>query len=203
MTTTPLSASLSLSSSIAVSHFFHRHWPSSMTSYIKFTPISGAKNENPLCYLLEIDEVKILLDCGWSDTFDTQDLANLKKWDPTNPFQYNTDLFTFHSRVAKQIDAVLISHCDLNHLGALPYARSQLGMTCPVYATLPVVNMGKMCMYDLHQSKTNEMEFNTFSLESIDEAFERITSLRYSQPYALSGKWMHSVLDVPVSHIYV
>lgn len=50
-----------------------------MTSYIKFTPISGAKNEDPLCYLLEIDEAKILLDCGWSDKFDEHDLANLKK----------------------------------------------------------------------------------------------------------------------------
>lgn len=58
-----------------------------MTSYIKFTPISGAKNEDPLCYLLEIDEAKILLDCGWSDSFDEQDLANLKKYsiiDSTN-----------------------------------------------------------------------------------------------------------------------
>lgn len=51
-----------------------------MTSYIKFTPISGAKNEDPLCYLLEIDEVKILLDCGWSDSFKEEDLANLKKY---------------------------------------------------------------------------------------------------------------------------
>ena len=51
-----------------------------MTSYIKFTPLSGAKNEDPLCYLLEIDEVKILLDCGWSDKFDVQDLTNLKKY---------------------------------------------------------------------------------------------------------------------------
>lgn len=50
-----------------------------MTSYIKFTPLSGAKNENALCYLLEIDEVKILLDCGWNDQFEIQDLSNLKK----------------------------------------------------------------------------------------------------------------------------
>jgi cleavage and polyadenylation specificity factor subunit 2 len=50
-----------------------------MTSYIKFTPISGSKSEGPLCYLLEIDEVKILLDCGWSDSFDVDNLSNLKK----------------------------------------------------------------------------------------------------------------------------
>lgn len=54
-------------------------FPLDMTSYIKFTPISGAKNEDALCYLLEIDEVKILLDCGWSDSFKIEDLSNLKK----------------------------------------------------------------------------------------------------------------------------
>ena len=69
ITTTPLSLFFSLSTDTDLF----------MTSYIKFTPISGAKNENPLCYLLEIDEVKILLDCGWSDTFNTDDLVNLKK----------------------------------------------------------------------------------------------------------------------------
>lgn len=51
-----------------------------MTSYIKFTPISGARNEDALCYLLEIDEVKLLLDCGWTDKFKVEDLTNLKKY---------------------------------------------------------------------------------------------------------------------------
>ena len=49
-----------------------------MTSLIQFTPISGAHDENPLCYLLEIDEAKILLDCGWTDEFDVNDLELLK-----------------------------------------------------------------------------------------------------------------------------
>lgn len=90
-------------------------------------------------------------------------------------------------RISKQIDAVLLSHSDLVHLGAYPYARSHLGMTCPVYSTVPVANMGKMCMYDLYQSKANEVEFKTFTLEDIDNAFEKIVPLRYSQPFSLTG----------------
>lgn len=90
-------------------------------------------------------------------------------------------------RVAKQIDAVVLSHCDLSHLGGYPYARSHLGMTCQVYATIPVVNMGKMCMYDMYQSKTNEIEFKTFTLEDVDNAFDKITPVRYSQPISLTG----------------
>ncbi|KAG1068246.1 hypothetical protein G6F60_006073 [Rhizopus arrhizus] len=91
-------------------------------------------------------------------------------------------------KVSKQIDAVLLSHSDLGHLGAYPYARNHLGMTCPVYSTVPVVNMGKMCMYDLYQSRTNELEFKTFTLEDVDNAFDKITPLRYSQPFSLPGK---------------
>jgi cleavage and polyadenylation specificity factor subunit 2 len=89
--------------------------------------------------------------------------------------------------VAKQIDVVLLSHSDLSHLGGYPYARSHLGMACPVYSTIPVANMGKMCLYDMYQSKTNELEFKTFSLEDVDNAFDKITPLRYSQPFSLTG----------------
>jgi hypothetical protein len=40
-----------------------------MSSTIKFTCLAGSKNENPLCYLLEVDELSILLDCGWDENF--------------------------------------------------------------------------------------------------------------------------------------
>jgi cleavage and polyadenylation specificity factor subunit 2 len=48
--------------------------------------------------------------------------------------------------------------------------------------------MGKMAMYDMYQSKTNEIEFKTFTLEDVDNAFDKITPLRYSQPFSLTGK---------------
>lgn len=53
-----------------------------MTSILKFTPICGALAEQPLCYLLEIDELRILLDCGWNDSFDLNMLKPLAKIAP-------------------------------------------------------------------------------------------------------------------------
>jgi cleavage and polyadenylation specificity factor subunit 2 len=50
-----------------------------MSSIIRFTPLLGAKSEDPLCYLLEVDQLRILLDCGWSDDFDPRTLARLAK----------------------------------------------------------------------------------------------------------------------------
>lgn len=33
-----------------------------------------------MCYLLEIDEAKIMLDCGWNDAFNVDDLRQLKRY---------------------------------------------------------------------------------------------------------------------------
>lgn len=50
------------------------------SNYIRFTALSGSKSEAALCYLLEIDEAKIMLDCGWNDAFDVDDLRQLKRY---------------------------------------------------------------------------------------------------------------------------
>ncbi|KAI8810158.1 beta-lactamase-like protein [Cladochytrium replicatum] len=141
-------------------------------SSVHFTPLAGARDEDsPLCYLLEIDEAKILLDCGWTDKFDADAILALK-------------------RIAKQVDAVLLSHADLEHIGALPYAVAHLGLQCPVYATIPVCDMGRLCLTDawLAASASREGMSDIFTITDINEAFARIVQLRYSQPFALSGK---------------
>jgi cleavage and polyadenylation specificity factor subunit 2 len=45
---------------------------------------------------------------------------------------------------------VLLTQPDTQHLGALPYLVGKAGLpqTSPIYATLPVVKMGTMFMYD-------------------------------------------------------
>ncbi|KAG0291115.1 cleavage and polyadenylation specificity factor subunit 2 [Linnemannia gamsii] len=139
------------------------------SNYIRFTALSGAKSESALCYLLEIDEAKILLDCGWNDAFDVEDLKQLK-------------------RVAKDVDACLLSHATLHHLGAFAYAKSYLGLRAQTYATFPVMDMGRLSLYDSWQSKRTTEDFTTFNLEDIDQAFESITCLRYQQPTELVGK---------------
>lgn len=58
-----------------------------------------------------------------------------------------------HRSRIKEIDAVLISHPDTAHCGALPYLVGKAGLAAPVYATLPVVKMGTMAMYDHFQSR--------------------------------------------------
>lgn len=140
-----------------------------MTSIIKFTVLSGAKNESPPCYLLQVDNFRFLLDCGWDESFSMKIIDNIKKH-------------------LHQIDAVLLSYPDVYHLGTLPYLVGKLGLKCPVYSTIPIFKMGQMFLYDLYQSRHNSEEFDLFTLDDIDAAFDQIIQLKYSQTVQLKGK---------------
>ena len=103
-----------------------------MTSIIRFNPISGGGDESPHCYLLEVDGFNFLLDCGWDEKLSAEFIRNLEK-------------------IIPKVDAVLLSYPDIAHLGALPVAVGRLGLSCPIYATVPVYKMGLMFLYDLYQ----------------------------------------------------
>ena len=60
-------------------------------------------------------------------------------------------LLPYSHRHVSHIDAVLLSHPDVTHLGALPYLVGKLGLKCPVYATIPVYKNGQMFMYDVYE----------------------------------------------------
>lgn len=135
-----------------------------MTSIIKLTAVSGVQEESALCYLLQVDEFRFLLDCGWDENFSMDIIDAMKRWLlypfsdwPPPPFlciETRCVWSVFPSRYVHQVDAVLLSHPDPIHLGALPYAVGKLGLNCTIYATIPVYKMGQMFMYDLYQVRT-------------------------------------------------
>jgi len=140
-----------------------------MTSIIRLHPLSGGGDESPHCYLLEVDGFNFLLDLGWDEKFSPSFIKSLE-------------------RVVRKIDAVLISFPDIAHLGALPVAVGKLGLSCPIYATVPVYKMGQMFLYDLYQARHNIEEFNLFTLDEVDASFEKMTQLKYSQTVHLKDK---------------
>ncbi|TMS12734.1 Cleavage and polyadenylation specificity factor subunit 2 [Larimichthys crocea] len=154
-----------------------------MTSIIKLTAVSGVQEESALCYLLQVDEFRFLLDCGWDENF-------------------SMDIIDAMKRYVHQVDAVLLSHPDPIHLGALPYAVGKLGLNCTIYATIPVYKMGQMFMYDLYQSRNNSEDFTLFTLDDVDCAFDKIQQLKYSQIVNLKGKGHGlSITPLPAGHM--
>ena len=104
-----------------------------LDSQLQFTALWGTYGENSQncaaahCYLLEIYGVKILLDCGWDSSFDVSLLEPLE-------------------RLADKIDLVLISHGNLEHMGALPYALKNFKFrsNCWFRCTQPVLKFGQL-----------------------------------------------------------
>ncbi|XP_030762628.1 probable cleavage and polyadenylation specificity factor subunit 2 isoform X2 [Sitophilus oryzae] len=154
-----------------------------MTSIIKLQVLSGAMDESPPAYLLQVDDVKILLDCGWDEKFNMEFIKEVK-------------------RHIHQIDAVLISYPDPSHLGALPYLVGKLGLNCPIYSTIPVYKMGQMFMYDLYQSQYNMKDFFLFNLDDVDATFDKIIQLKYNQSVPLKGKgYGLTITPLPAGHM--
>ena len=143
-------------------------WLRAMGTSVQVMPLSGAHSEAPLCYLLQVDGFRFLLDCGWTDSFDLTVLEPLKSVAPT-------------------VDAVLLSYPDTMHLGAYTYAFAKLGLTATMYCTLPVHHMGQMYMYDHVLSRKAVSHFDLFTLDDVDTSFANSVQLKYQQHYQLAG----------------
>ncbi len=140
------------------------------TSIIKLHTFSGAGDGGPPCSLLQVDDFYCLLDCGWSDSSADQPYINeLSKW-------------------IKKIDAVLISHPSMRHLGLLPLLVGKYGLNCPIYSTTPVYKLGQLVLYDAFQGKFISEDFKTFSLDDIDAAFDLFVQVKYQQTINLQGR---------------
>ncbi|KAI9929206.1 hypothetical protein ASPWEDRAFT_49156 [Aspergillus wentii DTO 134E9] len=103
-----------------------------------FTPLLGAQSSTSKASqsILELDGgIKILVDVGWDDTFDTLDLVELEKHVPT-------------------LSLILLTHATPSHLGAFAHCCKTFPLftQIPVYATSPVIALGRTLLQDLYAS---------------------------------------------------
>lgn len=155
-----------------------------MTSIIKVTCLSGGQDCSPSCYLLQIDQFRCLLDCGWDEKFSPHIVDEIGK----------------HFR---SLDAILLNYPDPAHVGALPYLVKKYGVPCPIYATRPVTLMGQMFMTDLLMSRLNNQEFDLFTVDDVKKAFEndKIVHLNFSQTFHLEGQGGLSITPLAAGHM--
>ncbi|KAL4921869.1 beta-lactamase-like protein [Aspergillus aurantiobrunneus] len=103
-----------------------------------FTPLLGAQSSASKASqsILELDGgVKILVDVGWDDTFDPLDLVELEKHVPT-------------------LSLILLTHATPSHIGAYVHCCKTFPLftQIPVYATGPVIALGRTLLQDLYAS---------------------------------------------------
>ncbi|KAL2117494.1 hypothetical protein VTJ04DRAFT_7154 [Mycothermus thermophilus] len=158
-----------------------------------FRPLLGALSESPASQsLLELDGgVKILVDVGWDESFDVEMLRELEKQIPT-------------------LSLILLTHATVSHLGAYAHCCKHFPLftRIPVYATRPVVDLGRTLTQDLYASTplaattippasiaeasftyaqaptaANNLLLQPPTHEEIARYFSLIQPLKYSQPH--------------------
>ncbi|EMD40890.1 hypothetical protein CERSUDRAFT_111471 [Gelatoporia subvermispora B] len=125
---------------------------------ITFTPLSGSARTSstiPLAYLLQVDDVRILLDCGSPDWCPEDASTSEDAEQKPQPWEKYSEAL---KECAPTVDLVLLSHGDLSHSGLYPYAYAHWGLKAPVYTTLPVQAMGRIAATEDVESLRDEMQ---------------------------------------------
>ncbi|KAE8448677.1 hypothetical protein EG329_008892 [Mollisiaceae sp. DMI_Dod_QoI] len=160
-----------------------------------FCSLQGAQSDSSASQsLLELDGgIKILIDVGWDETFDVSKLKELEKHVPT-------------------LSIILLTHATVAHLAAFAHCCKHFPLftRIPIYATLPVISLGRTLLQDLYTSTplastvipSNALSEASYSYaesistrqeskillqpptsEEIASYFSLIHPLKYSQPH--------------------
>lgn len=138
---------------------------------VQLTPLIGQQMSGAVCSLLEVDDYRLLLDCGYE-----------------NSSSCSRDRIGSLLQRVGRIDAILISHGDIDHMGSLPLINSHRPV--PVICTLPVFKFGRMVLYDLHlntelEGNAND-SMNMFTLDEIDTCLSNVITIKYNQSFQFS-----------------
>lgn len=111
-----------------------------MNVRVKF--LGGAQSVTGSKYLLEIDQHKIMIDCG---LFQGLKELRTRNWDP-----FPID--------PKAIDAIILTHAHIDHSGYLPRLVGE-GFSGPVYCTTATASLLDIMLKDAAKLQEEEAEF--------------------------------------------
>lgn len=109
---------------------------------VKIKFLGGAQTVTGSRYLLEIDHLKILVDCG---LFQGLKELRLRNWDPF-PVK------------PSEIDAVILTHAHIDHSGYLPKFVKE-GFRGPIFCTHPTVELTQILLLDAGKLQEEEANF--------------------------------------------
>ena len=177
-----------------------------MSNAIRFTPLLGSKNgsglsEDSFCGLLEVDQYRILMDCGLPEIFPFA-LELSQNPSISKLVDYSKSFADALNSLAPSLDAILISHCDMRFVGALPLIIELLEPRCNILATAPVSffiksvilnNYEEVCQtYGLFDDPSTSNTLGAvrppFTKAQVESVFRKLIPLRYYQSVAISNK---------------
>lgn len=109
---------------------------------IKITFHGAAGTVTGSKYLLEVNDRKVLIDCGMFQG--PRELRELNWW----PLPFD----------AKSVEAVVLTHAHIDHIGFLPKIVKE-GFSGPIYATPPTVELAMVSLLDTAELQMEDAEF--------------------------------------------
>ena len=144
----------------------YEEWnPEKVDEWIRLSFLGGARQVGRSCILLQTPNSKILLDCGI-------DVASQGK----EKFpSFNVPEFDIAN-----LDAVIISHAHLDHVGLVPYLY-KMGYKGPVYMTTPTRDIAALLSLDFIGVAYKQAAQPLFSSTDIKEMVKHSICLNYNE----------------------
>jgi hypothetical protein len=138
--------------------------PAKPTEWIRITALGGCREVGRSCMLIETPESKVMLDCG----------LNVASTENAFPY-FNSIDFSLD-----QLDAVVISHCHMDHCGFLPYLF-QYGFDGPVYCTTPTRDLMALLQEDYIEVLAKNAKTPIYSEKNIKEVVKHCITREYGE----------------------
>ena len=152
-----------------------------MPNVAKLTFCGGAGSVTGANFLLEIDNKKILVDCGLTQG---GELAEDTNW---VPFSYDP----------KEIDILFITHAHVDHIGRIPKLVNE-GFHGKIYSTKPTQALAGPILMDTAGILSQNKQFNLgkiYTEENINKAFQQWLSFDYHEKIKISDNLEASFKD--------
>src|SRR3990172_5085868 len=144
----------------------YKGWnPEKVEEWVRLTLLGSAREVGRSCLLLQTPNSKVLLDCGINVAGHGKDR-----------FPY-FDIPEFDIR---QLDAFILSHAHLDHVGLLPYLY-KMGYKGPVYMTHPTMDLAALLCLDFIGVAYKQASTPLYSSKDIKEMVKHTVCLNFNE----------------------
>ncbi|MFA5071714.1 MAG: beta-CASP ribonuclease aCPSF1 [Candidatus Pacearchaeota archaeon] len=144
----------------------YKEWnPEKVDEWVRLTFLGGGRQVGRSCMLLQTPNSKILLDCGIDVASSGED-----KFPYLNVPEFNLN----------DLDAIIISHAHLDHVGLLPYIY-KMGYKGPVYMTPPSRDIAALLALDFIGVAYKQASKPLFDSPDIKEMVKHSICLNYNE----------------------
>jgi len=144
----------------------YKGWnPEKFDGWVRLTFLGGGRQVGRSCLLLQTPTSKIILDCGVDVAAQGQ-----------NKFPH----FDINEFDISTLDAVIIGHAHLDHVGLLPYLY-KMGYKGPVYMTSPTRDIAALLSLDFIGVAYKQAAQPLFSSADIKEMVKHSVCLNYNE----------------------